>query len=158
MQRNWTGGIILAVLSVATCLAPVFAADSIYGRITAVRSANVVVMSSGRSQYVVRIVGVDPPPAEQARGREARQFVTNLLLNKNARLRLERRAPNGELVARLFTDDPANGIKDVGLELLRAGLARRQGTYDGKYGEMAAAENEARTARRGIWATPPAPR
>ncbi len=127
------------------------AADSIYGRVTAVRGPDVVVFNYGAGQYVLRIIGIDPP-TERARAAESRTFLSNLVLNKNVRMRLERKAPNGEMYARLFTDDPTNGVKDVGLEMIRAGLARRQPTYDGKYGEMAAAENEARSARRGLWA------
>jgi endonuclease YncB( thermonuclease family) len=154
MQTKWALGSLLALLLAAACLVPAYAADSLYGRITAVRSADVVVLNYGKGEYVVRIVGIVPPPAAQARAREARQFVANLVLGKNARMRLERRGPNNEMIARLYTDDTGNGIKDVGLELLKAGLARHEPTYDGKYGEMAAAENEARTGRRGIWAAP----
>jgi endonuclease YncB( thermonuclease family) len=154
MQTKSTLGSLLGLLLVMGYLSPVFAADSLYGRVTSVRSADVVVLNYGRGEYIVRIVGINPPPAAQARGREARQFVANLVLGKNARMRLERRAPNGDMIARLYTDDPVNGIKDVGLELLKAGLVRHDPSYDGKYGEMAAAENEARTARRGLWAAP----
>jgi endonuclease YncB( thermonuclease family) len=72
-------------------------------------------------------------------------------------MRLGSRSENGEMVARLLTDDPVNGIKDVGLELVRAGLARRQqgedAQFDYKYGDLSAAEREAQKARLGIWAT-----
>ena len=154
MHTKWAIGTLLGLLSAIASFAPASAADSLYGRITAVRSADVVVLNYGTGEYVVRIVGIVPPSGAPARAREARQFVSNLLLGKNARMRLERRGPNNEMVARLYTDDPVNGIKDVGLELLKAGLVRHEPTYDGKYGEMAAAENEARTARRGLWAAP----
>ena len=46
--------------------------------------------------------------------------------------------------ARLLTADSVVGLnRDVGLELVRAGLARRRQDYDYKYGELSAAENEA---------------
>lgn len=144
-------------LVLGMCGLHALAADSIYGRVTAVRSTDVVVFNYGKGEYVLRIIGIDPP-SDTARSTASRRFVSNMVLGKNVRMRLERKAPNGDLYARLYTDDPVIGIKDVGLELIRAGLARRQPTYDGKYGEMAAAENEARTARRGVWAQgkPPA--
>jgi endonuclease YncB( thermonuclease family) len=154
MHTKWAIGTLLVLLSAIASIAPVFAADSLYGRITSVRSADVVVLNYGKGEYIVRIVGIVPPSGAPARAREARQFVSNLLLGKNARMRLERRGPNNEMIARLYTDEPANGVKDVGLELLKAGLVRHEPTYDGKYGEMAAAENEARTARRGLWSAP----
>jgi endonuclease YncB( thermonuclease family) len=47
-------------------------------------------------------------------------------------------------------------ITDVGIELLKQGLARRDASYDDKYGKLAEAEQAARDARRGLWAaTPP---
>lgn len=153
MRTNASIACFVAVV-LGLCGSPALAADSIYGRVTAVRSPDVVVFNygtgQGAGQYVLRIIGIDPP-TDRARVADSTRFLSNLVLNKNVRMRLERKAPNGDLYARLFTDDPVNGIKDVGLEMIRAGLARRQPTYDGKYGEMAAAENEARSARRGIW-------
>jgi endonuclease YncB( thermonuclease family) len=139
------------VLVIGIQWARVFAGDSIYGRVTTVKSADVVVFNYGKGEYVLRLIGVDPPDDERRSG-EARRFVSNLVLGRNVRARIERKAPSGEMYARLYTDNPTTGIKDVGLELIRAGLARRQPAYDGKYGEMAAAEEEARNARRGIWA------
>jgi endonuclease YncB( thermonuclease family) len=53
------------------------------------------------------------------------------------------------MLGRLDTDDPAIGIKDVGVELVRAGLARVQPGFGG---DLAKAENEARQAGRGLWA------
>lgn len=162
MRKRWAGG-LLGLLVFGTGLLPAFAGDSLYGRVTAVKSAEVVVFEygaaggQGRSaarttgRYDLRLVGIDAPESG-ARAREARQFVANLVLGKNARMRFEYRNRNGEMLSRLFTDDPAVGIKDVGLELIRAGLARRQSDYDYKYGELSAAEREARAAGRGLWA------
>lgn len=132
-------------------LFPVHAGDSVYGKITEVRSADVVVLDYGEGQYVVRVVGIDVPQ-EGAVNRQSREFVSRLLLGKNARLRFEGRNDAGEMVGRLFTDDPEIGIKDVGLELVRSGLARKKPRYDYKYGELAKAEEEARRNRRGMWA------
>lgn len=148
---------ILVLLIFGAGLYPAFAGDSLYGRVTAVKSAEVVVLESGKIRYDIRMVGIDAPKqgrlARDTRlARLARQFVADLVLGKNARVRLEYRNKNGEMVCRLMTDDPVNGIKDVGVELLRAGLGRRQSKYDYKYGELAAAEDEARNAKRGLWA------
>ncbi len=135
---------------------PAFAGDSLYGKVTEVRSADVVILDYGKGQYVIRIIGIDVPK-EGPVANEARQFVSKLVLGKNARIRFEGRAPNGEMVSRLYTDDPVIGIKDVGLELVRVGLARRQKGEDYqfgyKYGELSVAEREAQKARRGLWAT-----
>jgi endonuclease YncB( thermonuclease family) len=150
MKHPWALAIVLLGISAWSAVA----GDSIYGRITAVRSGQIVVLNYGQGEYVVRLVGIDVPTGTQARAQDARAFVSKLLLAKNGRLQFERRAPNGEMIGRMYTDDPAIGIQDVGLELLRAGLARRQANYNDKTGTMAAAEKEAQTARRGLWAAP----
>jgi len=160
MRRKWDVGGLLGLLVFGAGLLPAYGGDALYGKVTAVKSAEVVVLEygaaggTGRStarttgRYDVRIVGVDAPESG-AFAREARQFVSNLVLGKNVRLRFEYRNKNSEMVSRVFTGDP--GI-DVGVELLKAGLARRQPNYDYKYGELSAAEKEAQAAKRGLWA------
>jgi endonuclease YncB( thermonuclease family) len=138
---------LLALVMLGATLGPSWAGDSLYGRVTAVKGPTLVTLDYGEGSYDIRLVGIEAP-----RGEEARQFLSNLVLGKNARMRLHHRGPNNELVCRLFTDDAVIGIKEVSVLMLREGLARRIGGYDEKYGELAAAENEAKAAGRGIWA------
>jgi len=148
MSQRWaTRGLwCLAVLGAS--LVPAYAGDSLYGKVTAVKEATLVSLDYGSGVYDIRIVGIQAPQAGEAQA--AQKFVSDLLLGKNARMRLHHRGANGEMVCRLFTADP---IKEVGVEMLRAGLVRRQAGYDEKYGELAAAEGQARAAKRGIWAS-----
>jgi endonuclease YncB( thermonuclease family) len=125
--------------------------DSTYGRVTAVKSANTVVFAHAAGEYNLRIAGIDVPRHTRAASAAA-DFVRSLVLGKDARIRLERRLPNGQLLVRLFTADSSTGIRDVAVELVRAGFVQHQANYDYKYGELSAAENEARKARRGLWA------
>src|SRR5262249_31991440 len=121
-----------------------------YGKVTAVRSAEVVTLDYGAGRYDIRLIGIDAPKQEPFAS-EAAKFVSDMILGKNVRMRFEHRTPSGEMLALLSTDDPVIGIKDVGGELVRAGLAHRQPNYDYKYGELSKAENEARAAKRGLW-------
>jgi len=153
MRRRWaTGGIVgLLVFGAGFYPCPAFAGDSLYGKVTEVKSAELVVLDYGQGQYNVRIVGIQAPK-EGPTAERAKEFVSKLVLRKNARMRFEGRNKAGEMVGQLQTDDPQIGIKDVGLELVRSGLARRQPNYDYKYHELSAAEKEARGAKRGLWA------
>jgi endonuclease YncB( thermonuclease family) len=155
MKQGWARRGLLGLAVLGAALAPAYAGDSLYGRVTQVRQADLITLNYGEGAYEIRLVGVQVPKGGEPRAAEALEFVKDLLLGKNARMRLVRRAPSGELVCRLFTDDPVLGIKEVGVELLRAGLARRQPDYDEKYGELAKAESEARATQRGIWAPAP---
>ena len=153
MRKKWVARQLLFFLVLGVGLCPAFAGDSLYGRITEVKSADVVTLDYGGGQYDLKLVGIDVP--EALMGDQARQFVADMVLGKNARMRFDHRTKEGVMLARLFTDDPdpAIGIKDVAMEMVRAGMARRQKNFDFKYGELAAAEREAQSARRGMWAT-----
>ena len=151
MRRWWATGGLLGLLIFGGSFFPAFAGDSCYGK-AQVKSAQVVVVGCPGESYDVRIIGIEVPQ-DGPLARQAQQFVRELVDGKNVRIRFEYRAPNGEMVSRLFTDDPAIGIQEVGVELLKAGLARRQPNYDYKYGELSKAEREAQVARRGLWAS-----
>jgi endonuclease YncB( thermonuclease family) len=145
---------MLCMLVLIAGALPASAGDSVYGKIVEVRHADFLVLDSGRAKFEVRVIGIDvPKEGEQAT--KALEFVTRLLLGKNARLRLGIKLQTGVMVGRLFTDDDA-GIKDVGVELVRAGLVRRQKgneqDFGYKYGELSQAEKEAQREKRGIWA------
>jgi endonuclease YncB( thermonuclease family) len=128
------------------------AADSFSGKVTEVRSADVIALDYGSGEYIVRIVGIEAP-REGPLAAEARKFVAEKVMGKEVRARFQGRDSNGEMVSRIFVGDPG---EDVGLEVVRAGLAQRQQAsdpeYGYKYGELSKAENEAREAKRGLWA------
>jgi len=151
MRTKWAGAGLLGLLILGAGWLPARAGDSLYGKVTEVKSADVVTFDYGDGQYVLRLGGIETAKDRQL-GDQAVRLVSEMVLGKNARVRFEGRGEDGLMESRLFTDDPVLGIKDVAIELVRAGLARRQGDFDFKYGELSAAENEARTARRGLWA------
>jgi endonuclease YncB( thermonuclease family) len=131
------------------------AGDSLYGRVTAVKGANLITFDYGAGTYDVRLAGIEFPRTRTAAD-AATQFMTELLLNKNARLRFEGRTPDGEMVGMIFTDDPEIGILDVGVEMVRAGMVMPEAEQEleeteYKYGEMEEAMQQARNNRLGIW-------
>ena len=148
MRKRWVGAAMLGFLIMGLSA---HAGDSLYGRVTEVKSGNVVTLDYGAGQYDLRLIGIELPN-DKALSERATGLVKNLVLGKNARMRFEGRGEDGVMNARLFTDDPVLGIREVALELLRAGVVRRQKDFDFKYGELSAAEREAREARRGLWA------
>lgn len=160
--RKIIAAALLGLLAASSNVSPASAGDSIYGKVTQIKGPDLVVLDYGAGQYDIRILGIRVP-AQAALSTQATALLRSLVLNKNARMRLvddeaaeraNRLVQSGdrtELVARLSTDDPVTGIKDVAVELVKAGLVRKQPAFDYKYGELAAAENEARSARRGLW-------
>jgi endonuclease YncB( thermonuclease family) len=153
MRKNWFA---VGIFAFVAGILPVFAGDSILGKITEVRSADLVTLDNGSLQFQIRIIGIDVPK-EGPIAERAKELVNKLVLDKNARARIQSRMKSGEMVAKLFTDGKEGEIQDVGVELVRAGFARRQRgneeLFDYKYGELSKAEAEARRAKRGLWAS-----
>lgn len=125
--------------------------DSLYGKVTAVKRADLITLDYGAGTYDIRLAGV-VLPKNRAAAQKAREFVSKMLLNKPVRLRFDGRTAQGEMVGKIYTDDPEIGIKDVCLEMVRAGKALRDPSYTGYcYNELTVAEAEAKQAQRGIW-------
>jgi len=151
MRTKWACAGLLGLLILGAGWFPALAGDSLYGKVTAVQSGSVVTFDYGRGQYVLRLIGIEPAK-DGPLARKAARLVRKMVLGKNARIRFEGRGKDGLVRSRLFVADPVLGSREVAQELVRAGLARRQEGFDFKYGELAAAESEARTAHRGLWA------
>lgn len=117
-----------------------------YGKIVKVTTANLVTIDYGTGNYEVRLIGIDIPTHSQLATRAAR-FVANLVSGRNARARFVGRLDNGQMLAYLEVDDPKLGLRDVGLDLVRCGLAYRAKDFDYKYSEMSKVEAEAQGGR-----------
>ena len=141
----------LLIFALALCAHSAFAGDSSYGRVVEVRSADVVLMDFGKSRYVVRLAGV-VAPTEGRLVAEGRQFVERLVRDKGARMRIEGRNKKNEMIARVLVDDPEKTVRDLGIEIVSAGLARAEATTAYKYRELQIAEERARREKRGLWA------
>lgn len=96
----------------------------------------------------VRIFGVDAPELDQPFGREAHALARRLLENQRIDVTARDTDPYGRLVASLALDG-----RDVGLELVTQGAAWHF-TQFSRSPALAAAERDARAARRGLWALP----
>lgn len=128
---------------------PVFAGDLFEGRVTEVKSGAVVTVETDAARYDVKIIGIVLPSQEGRLASRARERVSTLVLGKLIRVRYFRRDRDGTMLGQIYVGQP--GV-DVGIELLRAGLVRKQPEFDFPKGELAAAERQARRAKRGLWA------
>ncbi len=122
--------------------------------ITAALIAAVIGISDGdtltvlheQQQIKVRLAEIDAPEKAQAFGARAKQSLSDLCFGKQAEIIPQARDRYGRTVARVRCD----GI-DANAEQVRRGMAwvfDRYVTDRSLYAE----QNEARTARRGLWA------
>jgi endonuclease YncB( thermonuclease family) len=152
---------LCAVGLMMAAVAPARAGDSLWGSFPLVKDGETVVVEGGGATYDVRLFGVVTPRTGQPLAAAGSDYLKAHLLGREGRFRLEGFNDRGEMVGRVFVDGT-----DLGLELVRAGLAwrapeaRYKPTEKGKPDPLTAAEDEARAAHRGVWGvaglTPPA--
>ena len=134
-------------------------AKSLYGTFTEVLSGDLLVFQHDAGSYTVRIYGIDTPDAGEPFALEAKLLTRALVMGgSEQRVRIKVRNERDEMLAMVLVDG-----QDVGLALLRAGLAKRvpdehyKLTSNDQPDALVAAEDEARLALRGVWkGAPPA--
>jgi micrococcal nuclease len=116
-------------------------------RVTAVSDGDtLIVRALDGNVHRVRIDGVDCPESGQAFSQVARNFTRQLAFDRQVSVRIVTTDRNGRLVSRVSVDG-----KDLGIELVRAGLAWHYTEFSADK-ELAALEQVARAAKRGLWA------
>jgi endonuclease YncB( thermonuclease family) len=139
----------------AALLVPVGAqARSLYGKVSAVQSGAEIMFDYGNGVYQVHVFGIDAPMARDPLAATAASFIRDVAMGPDheTRLWIMDRDAGGIIHAKLLVDG-----KDIGLALVREGLAARQpdahykSTSKDQPDALVAAENEARLAGRGLW-------
>ena len=131
----------------------VLAQDVIRGRTVAVTDGDTIKVLTAENQLLrVRVAWIDAPEMGQAFGRRAKQFMSALVFGKDVELRPLAIDRCGRTVAMVFVDG-----RDVGLELVKAGLAWAYDHYLPEASpeiqvKYAALETAARVSRLGLWA------
>ena len=127
----------------------------IHGRVVSVTDGDTLkILVAGQELLRVRIAFCDAPERRQAFGTRAKQAMSELAFGKEIELRQHAIDRYGRTVAQVFVDG-----KDVGLEMLREGLAW---VYDRYITEASTevqetyrkAQEEAKAEHRGLWSDP----
>ena len=106
----------------------------------------ITVLHNGKGERI-RLHGIDCPEKRQAFGRKAKQFTSTLVFGKTVTVEAVGRDRYGRTVGMVLLPDG----RSLNHELVRAGLAwmYRRYTNDQSLSDL---EEEARVARRGLWA------
>lgn len=136
---------LAALCGTAAACGPARAQGAFSGRVVGVLDGDsLVVLREGR-QVTVRLHGVDAPEGGQAYGNVSRRALSNLAFGKTVEVSVRDIDRYERLVSRVTVDGT-----DIGLEMVRGGFAWHYTRYldDRAY---AAAQQEARAERRGLW-------
>ena len=144
-QSTRLGVVVAALVILAAAGARSQGESTFTGRVVAVLDGDSLMVLDGRRQVEVRLHGVDAPEGGQAFGNVCKRTLSNLVFGKPAALQVVDIDRYKRSVARLTVDG-----RDVGLDLIRAGCAWHYRQYSDDAG-YAAAEADARRARRGLW-------
>lgn len=139
---------LLALLLTVLLVVPTFAGE-FTGQVVGVLDGDTIdVLHNGQAERI-RLNGIDCPEKKQAYGNKAKQFTSTLVYGKEVTIRVLRKDRHGRTVGDVVLLDGTN----LSNELLKAGLAwwYRQYSKDESLGVL---EENARQAKRGLWADP----
>ena len=143
---NFLSAILIVVLLPAVAIAD-FA-----GLVVGITDGDTIkVMHNGKAEKI-RLHGIDCPEKGQPYGTKAKQFMSQLVFGKE--VIVKDYGLDNNRYKRTLGEIVLHDGRVVNEELLRAGLAWWYRKYVPNRVDLAALEEEARTARRGLWADP----
>ena len=117
------------------------------GRVVKVSDGDTfTLLTKDLKQIKVRMYGIDAPESKQAFGEKSRLFLAGMIAGKEVVLEIKDTDKYGRTVAKVKTDN----VEDVGLEMLKAGMAWHYSYYD-KTKAYIQAEKEAKEKKVGLW-------
>lgn len=140
---------VLLAASLFCC--PLNAAD-LHGQVVGVIDGDTMdVLVGERDLHRVRLAGIDAPEKGQPFGQQAKRWMSDLVFGKPVKVEYDKRDMYKRIVGIVRWSDI-----DVGLDLVRSGLAWHYKRYQGEQtpedrAAYAGAEDEARSAKRGLW-------
>lgn len=140
--------LLLVLLVGLTC-----SAATIEGRVVGVADGDTItVLDATNTQHKIRLSGIDAPEKKQPYGMRSKQSLSDLVFDKLVTVETDKRDKYKREVGKVLV-----GGLDANLEQVQRGFAwhykayeREQSPNDRKL--YAAAENEAKATRRGLWA------
>ncbi|QDL56800.1 nuclease [Rhodoferax aquaticus] len=134
-------------------------ADTITGKVVAVKDGDTIVVLVDRREVVVRVAGIDAPEKKQPFGDRSKQAMSECAFSMQAIIEWKKTDRYGRAIGKVNVD----GV-DCGLQIIEKGLAWHYKAYAKEQSEVdrisyALAEESARSAGIGLWvdSSPTAP-
>jgi endonuclease YncB( thermonuclease family) len=130
-------------------------ADTLEGKVVGVTDGDTItVLDSDNTQHKIRLAGIDAPEKKQAFGNVSKQQLADRVFQKTVTIDYSKTDRYGRLVGIVLVDG-----EDINIQQIEAGLAWHYKKYEREQTpedreRYAAAEGEAREARRGLWREP----
>lgn len=146
-MRFWV--FLFSIIVASTAMAEV-----ISGRVVGVADGDTITVLADNREHKVRLAGIDAPEKRQPYGMASKQHLSDLIYGKSVTLECGKTDRYKRRICAVMHDG-----QDVCLSQLKSGMAWWYRKYAGEqtYQDRvayAAAEEEAKSARRGLWAEP----
>lgn len=140
------------VLAASLTLSPHAWADFTGDVVGVADGDTITVMDADKVPHKIRLTGIDAPEKKQPFGNRSKQSLSDMVFNKTVTVETDKHDRYGRELGKVLADG-----KDVNLEQARAGLAWHYKAYERTQSATdrqayAAAEGEAKAAKRGLWA------
>ncbi|MBW2542941.1 MAG: thermonuclease family protein [Deltaproteobacteria bacterium] len=118
------------------------------GRVVGITDGDTLTLLVGREQVRIRLAQIDAPESDQPYGKKSKAALSALAFRKQAHVEVVDVDRYGRTVGEVFVGDV-----DVNREMVREGHAWAYTRYSHST-EIIELEDEARAARKGLWALP----
>ena len=148
-MHKWFMAVVIALCAAASH------AGVLAGRVVGVTDGDTItVLDASNVQYKVRLAGIDAPERTQPFGQRAKERLAELLAGKAIEVETEKMDRYGRTVGKVHADG-----RDANLAMVVSGFAWHYKKYQEEQTPSDrmlydSAEQDARAARRGLWADP----
>jgi len=129
--------------------------QTLTGRVVRVADGDTItVLDSSNTQHRIRLEGIDAPEKRQPFGSKSKENLAAMIFGKDVTVVYGKTDQYGRLVGKILLEG-----KDINLEQVKGGMAWHYKEYQKEQAPedrelYAKAEDEAHTARRGLWQDP----
>ena len=122
------------------------------GRVVRIADGDTItLLDSINAQHRIRLQGIDAPESHQDFGTQSKQNLSDMIFERQVTAACDKTDQYSRQVCKIIFDD-----KDINLEQVKAGMAWHYKDYEREQSPTdrelyARAEDEARSARRGLW-------
>jgi len=141
--------LIVSIVGILCACPPMLRAESetVTGKVVGVHDGDsITVLAAENVQIKVRLEGIDAPELKQPFSTQSKEAMSDMVFGKVVTLQVSGKDRYGRTLAVVMVD----GL-NANLELVRRGLAWRFERYS-QDAALLAAQNEAKAAKRGLWA------
>jgi endonuclease YncB( thermonuclease family) len=141
----------LCLFLIVSLVAPVVADDPpmpFTGKVVKVTDGDTIHVLLDKEPHKIRLLHIDAPESKQAFGTKAKQALSDKIFGKEVKVVWKERDRYKRVLCDIYLGD-----RWINLEMVSDGLAWHY-KHNSKDAKMAAAEVEARDARKGLWSDP----